>query len=141
MPKEDGSRDRATKRMRWMARIWSLTLMACALLMAIGYLWSWVTTGVADPHAVEDVHPAEALPPILMFLSILGLGIAWRRERLGATIVIVFQVATFLLLLVQSPLTYHRPNSAIPYVLSLIVAIPGVLFLVCGRRSTRGKSV
>ena len=63
MPKEDGIRDRATKRMRWIARIWSLPVVAYALLMALGYLWSWVTTGGADPHAVEDVPPAEALPP------------------------------------------------------------------------------
>jgi hypothetical protein len=30
------------------------------------------------------------LGPFMMFLSILGLSIAWRWERLGGTIVIIF---------------------------------------------------
>ncbi|MCK4543640.1 MAG: hypothetical protein KAU17_15520 [Spirochaetales bacterium] len=54
--------------------------------MLIGYAWSWVTTGVADPHTVEDYPLIEALPPIFMFLGVLGLGLAWRWERLGGTI-------------------------------------------------------
>jgi hypothetical protein len=137
MAKENGSRDRVTKWMRWIARIWGLPLMAYALLMLVGYAWSWVTTGVADPYMVEDYPPTEALPPIFMFLSVLGLGIAWRWERLGGTIVIVFQLAVLSLLLIQSPLTHEFPRSAIPYLLSMIVTIPGVLFLVCWWRSKR----
>ena len=135
MAKENGSRDRVTKRIRWVARIWGFPLVACALLMLVGYAWSWVTTGVADPHAVEDYPPIEALAPIFMFLSILGLGIAWRWERLGGTIVIVFQLAVLPLLLIQRPLTHNFPYSAIPYLLSMIITIPGVLFLVCWWRS------
>ena len=135
MAKGNDSRERVTKRIRWIARIWSLPLIAYALLMFAGYAWSWATTGVADPHAVEDYPPTEALPPIFMFLSVLGLGIAWRWERLGGTIVIVFQLAVLSLLLVQTPLTRDFPRTAIPYLLSMIVTNPGVLFLVCGWRS------
>jgi hypothetical protein len=109
--------------------------MAGALLVLVGYAWSWVTTGVADPYAVEDYPPTEALAPIFMFLSILGLGIAWRWERLGGTIVVVSQLAVLLLLFIQRPLTHDFPRFAVPYLLSIIVAIPGVLFLVCGLRS------
>jgi hypothetical protein len=135
MAKENGSRDRGTKWIRWIARIWSFPIIVIALLVLAGYAWSWVTTGVADPHAVEDYPWTEVLPPIGMFLSILGLGIAWRWERLGGTIAIVFQLAVILLLLVQTPITQDFPRSAIPYLLSIIVTIPGVLFLVCWRRS------
>ena len=135
MAKGSGSRDRVTKRMRWIARIWSLPIVVCALLMLAGYAWNWVTVGVADPYAVEDYPPIEALPPILMFLSILGLGIAWRWERLGGAIVLLFQLATVSLLLILSPLTHDFPRFAVPYLLSLIVTIPGVLFLVCWWRS------
>jgi hypothetical protein len=135
MTKGNGSRDRVTKRMRWIARIWSLPLMACALLVLVGYAWSWVTRGVADPYAVEDYPLIEALPPIFMFLSILGLGIAWRWERLGGTIIIVFQLAVLALLFVTSPLSQDFPRFAVPYLLWMIVSIPGVLFLVCGWRS------
>ena len=135
MAQGNASRDRVTKRMRWIARIWSLPIMALALLVLAGYAWNWLTMGVADPYAVEDYPPIEALPPILMFLSILGLGIAWRWERLGGTIVLVFQLATLSLLLILRPLTQDFPRFAVPYLLSMIVTIPGVLFLVCWWRS------
>lgn len=135
MEKANGNRDRVTKRIRWIARIWSLPLMAGALLVLVGYAWSWVTTGVGDPYAVEDYPPIEALPPIFMSLSILGLGIAWRWERLGGTIAIVFQLAALSLLFVTRPLTQDFPRLAVPYLLSMVIAIPGVLFLVCWWRS------
>ena len=135
MAKENDNRDRVTKWMRWIARIWSIPIIVYALLMVAGYAWSWVTTGVADPHAVEDYPPTEVLPPIFMLLSILGLGIAWRWERLGGTIAIAFQFAVVALLLIQRPITQDFPRFVIPYLLVIIIAIPGVLFLVCWQRS------
>ena len=135
MAKENGSRDRVTKWMRWIARIWSIPIIVFALLFLAGYAWNMATTGVADPHAVEGYPPTEALPPIFILLSILGLGIAWRWERLGGTIAIVFQLAVILVLLIQRPITQDFPRFAIPYLLSILVAIPGILFLVCWRRS------
>lgn len=128
---------RATKGIRWIARIWSLPLMGVALLVLIGYAWNWVTVGVADPYAVEDYPPIEALPPILMFLSVLGLGIAWRWERLGGAISIVLQLAVLSLLLIHSPITQDFPRSAVPYLLSMVITIPAILFLVCWWRSNR----
>jgi hypothetical protein len=121
--------------MRWIARVWSVPIIVYALLMFAGYAWNWATTGVADPYAVEDVPVVEALPPILMFVSILGLAMAWRWERLGGTITIVLQLATLALLLITRPITLDFPRMAVPYLLSVIVAIPGVLFLACGWRS------
>jgi hypothetical protein len=103
--------------------------------MLTGYAWNWVTTGVADPHAVEDYPPIEALPPIVMFLSVLGLGVAWRWERLGGAMTLVFQLAVLSLLLIQIPITRDFPRSVFPYLMSLIVAVPGGLFLVCWWRS------
>ena len=138
MDKENGgsdSRGRVTKWIRWIARIWSVPLIVYALLLFVGYAWSYLTTGVADPHAVEDVPWTEALPPIFMLLSIVGLAIAWRWERLGSTIAVLFQLAVLVTLLIQRPLTQDFSRTAIPYMLWLIVAIPGVLFLVCWRRS------
>jgi membrane-anchored protein YejM (alkaline phosphatase superfamily) len=135
MAKGNRSRDRVTKWIRWIVRIWSFPIMVYALLLLVGYAWNWVTTGVADPYAVEDYPPTEALPPIFTFLSIVGLGIAWRWERLGGAIVVVFQLAVLSLLLVQRPLTDDFPRLAIPYLLSMIVTIPGVLFLICWWRS------
>ena len=87
MTKGNDSRNRVTKRIRRIARIWSFPIIVYALLMLIGYAWNWVTIGVADPHVVEDYPPIEALPPILMFLSVSwdwalpGVGSDW-EERL-----------------------------------------------------------
>jgi hypothetical protein len=134
MAEGNGSRDRVTKWIRWIARIWSLPIMAGALLVLVGYVWSWATSGAADPYAVEDYPPMEALPPIFVFLSIVGLGIAWRWERLGGMIVMVFQLVVLVLLFMTSPLTHDFPRLAVPYLLWMIITIPGVLFLVCGWR-------
>jgi hypothetical protein len=129
--------DRATKWIRRIARIWSSPIIVYSLLMLIGYAWNWVTIGIADPYTVEDYPLIEALPPILMFLSVLGLGIAWRWEGLGGAIALVFQLATLLLLLIQRPLTQDFSRSVIPYLMLLVITIPGILFLVCWWRSRR----
>ena len=129
--------DRATKWIRWIARIWSSPIIVYALIMLTGYAWNLVTIGKADPYTVEGYPLIEALPPILMFLSVLGLGIAWRWERLGGAITLVFIFAVLLLLLIQRPITHDFYRSAIPYLMSMVIAIPGILFLVCWWRSRR----
>jgi len=133
--KGDDSRNRVTKWIRWTARAWSFPIIVCVLFLLVGYAWNWVTTGVADPHAMEKIPFIEILPPLFMCLSVLGLGIAWRWERLGGTISIVFQLAVLLALCIHSPLTRDFPRMAVPYLLSVIVAVPGALFLVCWWRS------
>ena len=129
--------DRVTKWIRRIARIWSSPIIAFSLIMLIGYAWNWVTIGKADPYTVEGYPPIEALPPILMFISVIGLGIAWRWEGLGAAIALGFQLATLLLLLIQRPLTQDFSRAVIPYLMLLVITIPGILFLVCWRRSRR----
>ena len=109
MAKGDARSDRVTSAIRWSARIWSLPILVYAVLMLAGFTWSWLTTGVADPHAVEDYPFIENLPPVFMLLSVLGLGIAWRWERLGGTIAIVFQLAVLFLLLFLTPITRDFP--------------------------------
>lgn len=98
--------DRATKWIRLIARIWSFPIIVYALIMFAGYVWNLTTIGKADPYAVEGYRFVEALPPILMFISILGLGIAWRWERLGGVITLVFIFAVLLLLLFRRPITH-----------------------------------
>ena len=66
---------RATKWIRWIARIWGTLIIAFTLFMLIGYTWNWVTTGKADPNAVEDYPPIENVPPLFAFLSVLGLAL------------------------------------------------------------------
>jgi hypothetical protein len=61
LPNVNDVGDRATKWIRWVARIWGTLIVAFTLLMLIGYAWNWVTTGKADPHAVEDYPPIEKI--------------------------------------------------------------------------------
>lgn len=137
MIKVGNTGDRATKWMRWIARIWSTPIIVYSLMMLAGYAWNWVAIGKTDPYSVEGYPFVEALPPILMFVSVLGLGIAWRWERLGGAITLVFLLATILLLLISRPITQDFYRLAIPLIMSLVIAIPGILFIVSWRRSRR----
>jgi hypothetical protein len=138
MPNVNDTGDRATKRIRRIARIWGTLIIALALLILIGYAWSWVTTGKADPHAAEDYPPIENLPPLLGLLSILGLGVAWRWEGPGAAITIVFNLVGLPVLLIHWPITHDFPRYLVaPYGPWMIIAIPGILFLICWWRSKK----
>jgi len=130
--------NKTTKWIRWIARIWGALILGIALLVLIGYTWNWVTTGTADPHAVEDYPAIENLPPLLTLLSALGLGIAWRWEGLGGAITVVSQLATLPLLLIHWPITDDFPRYLVaPYGTWMIVTIPGILFLMCWWRSKK----
>jgi len=122
--------------MRWIARIWSAVIIAFALLMVIGYSINWLTTGTADPHAEEDYPFIENLPPIFMFLAIMGLGIGWPWEKIGGIITLCFCLATIPILLIHWPITQDS-RFVMPYILLMIIAFPGILFLLCWRRKNR----
>jgi hypothetical protein len=138
MPDVNGVGDRATKWIRWIARIWGSLIVAIALFFLIGYAWSWVTGGTVDPHAVEDYPPIENLPPLFALLSALGLGLAWRWEGLGGAITVVFSLASLPVLLIHWPIAHDFPRYLVaPYGVWMMIAIPGILFLVCWWRSKR----
>ena len=138
MTKDHDSRSRATTWIRWIARIWSAPIIIYALMMFVGYTWSWITTGVADPHAVEDYPPIENLPPLFALLSTVGLGIAWRWEGLGGAITVLFNLAGLPVLLIHWPITHDFPSYLMaPYGTWMMIGIPGILYLVCWWRSKR----
>ena len=137
MKKVNDTGDRTAKWMQWIARIWSAPIIIYSLMMLAGYAWNWVTIGKADPYTVEGYPLVEALPPILMFVSVLGLGVAWRWERLGGTITLVFQLAALMVLLIHRPITQDIYRTAIPYLILIVIAIPGILFLIYWWRSRK----
>jgi hypothetical protein len=142
MPKVNGAADRTTKWVRWIARIWAAVIIAIVLLILIGRAASWVTTGEADPHAVEDYPPIENLPPLFALLSALGLGIAWRWEGLGGAIAVAFSLAWLPVLLIHWPIARDFPRYLMaPYGVWMMIAIPGILFLICWWRSKRREKV
>jgi len=118
------------KWLRLIARIWSAPIILYALITALGYTWSWLTTGVADPYGVEGTSFIEALPPILMFISVLGLAAAWRWERLGGLLSLVFIAGVILLLILQGLTSDEFSRFLTPSLLCLLIIVPGVLFLI-----------
>ena len=66
--------------LRWIARIWSLAIFIFAL----------VITFSPDPHATGEPIPATTYVLLgLWGVSVLGLMVAWRWERLGALVAII----------------------------------------------------
>jgi len=130
------SSDKTTKRLRLIARIISAPIILYALIMLIGYGYNWVTTGTADPYAVEDYPFIENIPPILMFLAVIGLAIAWRWEKIGGIINLLFCVAT-LITIPFTGLDFQSSRGWMPMILVLIIAVPGILFLVYWQKSSK----
>lgn len=125
-----------TKRIRRIARIWGAVIIAVTVLILMGYAWNGVTTGRADPHAVEDYPFIEKIPPLFTLLSVIGLGVARRWEGLGGAMALLFQLAELPVLLIHWPITHDFPRYLVaPYGTWLFVAMPGLLFLVCWWRS------
>ncbi len=136
MPNRDETGSTVTRWIRWIARIWGGLVFLVALLIFVGYASNWVTTGTADPYAAEDYPPIENLPPLLMFLGAIGSAIAWRWEGVGGAITVVSQLVNLPVLLIHWPIAEGFPRYlAAPYGLGVVVAIPGILFLVCWWRS------
>lgn len=133
-----GGGDRVTRWMRWIARVWGTLIVLIALLFLVGYAWSWVTTGRADPYAVEDYPPMEDWPPRLIFLSVLGLALAWRWEGLGGAMAIFFQLANLPLLLIRWPIARGFPRYLLaPYGTWMMIVVPGILFMAYWWRSRK----
>jgi len=128
MSQKKKAEDKIAKWSRLIARIWSVPVIVYSAMMLTGYFINWVTTGQADPYAVEDYPFIENLPPIFMFLATLGLGVAWRWEKIGAIINLSFCVATLPILLFHWPIQEGVRN-VVPYIILMVVATPGVLFL------------
>ena len=120
--------DRATKWIRWIARICSIVIIGFTLVMVIAHVV------IPDPNAT-DYPPIENLLPLAMCLSVLGLGVAWRWEGLGGAISVAFFLAN--LGLYWAIRQKFFPLRALA-VLSPVL-ITGTLFLVCWWR-TRSSS-
>jgi hypothetical protein len=72
------------------------------------------------------------LPPLFALLSVLGLGVAWRWEGLGGVITVVFNLAGLPVLLVHWPIAHDFPRYLVaPYGVWMMIAIPGILYLMC----------
>ena len=73
------------KRIRLIARILSVAIIAFALVMLLGHMF------FPEP-TVEDYPPIENLQPVIMGVSVLCLAIAWRWEAWGGALSLIFFV-------------------------------------------------
>lgn len=128
------SPNRPTKWIRWVARIWSVPIIVFVLVFLIGTIWSELTNAPPDPYAMEDITIVDSLPPIFIGISTLGLALAWRWEKFGGIFSLVFMVVMYITLLIQGPFPTEF-RTLTPYLLGLIVLIPGILFVLSGTRS------
>ena len=115
--------------MRWAARVWSLVIIGSTLVVIIAH------TVLPEPNAA-DYPPIENLLPLLMCLSVVGLGVAWRWEGLGGAINVGFFLAN--LALYWAIRGKSMPLRAVASLSPVVV--PGLLFLACWWRArSRGS--
>ena len=111
-------------RLRRIARISSVVLIAFTIVMAVGHLFG------SEPVEV-DYDPIENILPVIMSLSVFALAIAWSREGWGGAL----SLALFVLVLI---LDWIIRGSFFPLgVLLVFLPLPAtaLLFLVCWYRS------
>jgi hypothetical protein len=128
--------DRTTKWICWIARVWGALIVVYVLLVIVSTIWNWLTTGIADQHAIENINTIEYVGPVFIFISTLGLGIAWRWVKIGGTVAVVFQLLFIVFHLFQKPISLD-PSFIVPFLISIIIFFPGILFLVCWWRQRK----
>ena len=121
----------ATKLLRWFARaIGSLLAAVCLLLLIFS------DKGVSN--RVEILLLVILLG--LFITTVLGVGIAWWREKIGGIILVICAIAMVTLHFIG---TWGAPNIGNRVRLMLIfgvpILVPGILFLVSYWKSSRSK--
>lgn len=135
MNESSSSRERGPRWARLVARIWSVPLIIIAAFITIGNIWASLTNAPPDPYAVENATFLETLPPILLGVGILGLALGWRWEKWGGIFALVFGAGAVVVLLIERSGSGDLSRDLIPYLLTLAVIIPGILFLIYGFRA------
>jgi hypothetical protein len=115
------------KTLRVITRIWSGVIIGFGILIAIGEIIE------AQTMELNPYPWYENLMPLSMFLGIVGLGVAWKREGIGGVMAILFAVTNLALYIYTG-----RTSVGVVALISSTVAIPGLLYLICwwGSRST-----
>jgi hypothetical protein len=100
---------------RWVARIWSLGPILFAL------------AEILFPHAEEGVEVPlmDWLALSLAFISVIGLALAWRWERLGGWL----SLATLVVFTILFTINVERIFPAVLFFM-FGIGIPAVLFLI-----------
>ncbi len=111
---------------RWVARIWSILVLAVALLVIVA----------PDPNYVKPVPAVDWLLLSLWGVAILGLFVAWRWEVAGA-------VTTIAAMLVREVLwvVLKGPWSVGFLFVWVLVVPPAIIFLAAWVRERSAKRI
>jgi len=114
--------------LRWVARVTALVMVVFILLMFIG-------EGIADGfEGLLTLTLREGLLMAAFVVVFLGLLLGWRWEVLGGVLVIGGTAAFYWL-----DFAYSGTLPRGPYF--LLIAFPGLLYLICGLGSGRKQSI
>ena len=113
-----------TRILRKIARIWSGVIISLGILMFIAEI-------IESQTMVLDPYPwFENLIPVTLGLAVVGLALAWKYEGIGGGMAVGFSLVNLLLYIA----TGRERVGAVALILTPVV-IPGILFLICWRRS------
>ena len=113
--------------LRWIARIWSLVIFVFALIIIFS----------PDPHATGEPIPVRDYVLLgLLGASVVGLLVAWLRERLGALITIGTMLARELLYIIIEGKWY------VNFLLLWAVFLPpAIMYLLAWRMERKLKEI
>jgi len=117
--------DRGAGHIRWAARVSGLFVVGVFLLILI----------LAFTN--EDGIQAQAVPKVILLaiaIAIAGVGLAWRRERVGGAILVASAVALGLSICQSYPIFGPVGLLLVVLIYTPLPLISGVLFLLSSRR-------
>jgi len=116
--------EKSTRSLRKIARLWSGVIISLGILMFIAE--------IIESQTMElDPYPwFENLIPVTLGLAVVGLALAWKYEGIGGAAAVGFSVVNLLLYIA----TGRTRVGAVAIILTPVV-VPGILFLICWRRS------
>lgn len=115
--------DRTTKILRWIARILGTLIVLFWLVVALAY-----GTGEPSEQGLEDI-----IMTILVVGTTIGILLAWKLERIGGIITLLFGIAHSIFALFASG---HNHAFAMLISGGPFIVI-GILFVIVSARSTR----
>jgi hypothetical protein len=115
--------------LRKIARIWSVVIIGLGVLLFLAEIFE------AQTAELEPYPWFENLIPVTLFLSVVGLAVAWKWEGIGGGMAVGFAVVNILVYLA----TGRSRVAAVALVLAPVV-LPGLLFLTCWRASKQAVS-
>jgi len=122
--------DQTTNTIRKIARIWSLVILALALIILIAE----ILESLLNSGSTATYPWYENLIPMTLFLGVVGLGLSWRWEGFGSVLSIVCVIANYVMYIAFGG--RGRGLFIVPIIL-FPVLIPGVLFLISWLRTQR----